>query len=63
MNVQSPLLSPQNFTTLTLTVWERLCFEDIIQQTISCSVNELVTKLFVGQPRLHRVCQLFILQI
>ena len=48
---------PQNFRSLTALVWETDCFEDIL--TNHCQINYwVITKLFIGQPRLLRVCQI-----
>ena len=44
----------QTFSSLALTVWEWRCSEDI--STKDESINEIMTKVFVEQPRLHRVC-------
>ena len=48
----------QNFSFLALPVWEWQCFEYIStnHQLLSYSITQLITKLFVEQPRLHRVC-------
>ena len=45
----------QNFSSLALTVSDLWYYEDILGKG---SVTQLMTRLFVGQPRLHRVCQL-----
>ena len=45
----------QNVRSLALTVWERQCFEDISPKDEL--IDELITKLFVEQPRQHRVRQ------
>ena len=44
----------QNFRSLALTVWELWCSEDI--STKDEWLNELITEVFVEQPRLHWVC-------
>ena len=44
---------PQNFSSLALTVWEWRCSEDISAK--DHWVNQWITKVFVEQPRLHRV--------
>ena len=45
----------QNFSSLALTVCDLWYYEDL--EEMDDSVNELITRLFVGQSRLHRVCQ------
>ena len=50
----------QNFSSLALTVSDLCYYEDILGKGW---INEWVTRLFVGQPRLHRVCQIFIFEI
>ena len=47
----------QNFSSLALTVCDIWYYEDLEEK--ADSINEWVTRLFVGQPRLHRVCQIF----
>jgi hypothetical protein len=49
----------QNFSSLAFTVCDLWYYEDILGKGW---LNEWVTRLFVGQPRLHRVCQRLILQ-
>ena len=41
-----------------LTDWEMGCFEDLKEKDDQLNewINEWVTKLFVEQPRLHRIC-------
>ena len=48
----------QNFSSLALTVWDLWCLEDWEEKDDSMKewMNESVTEVFVGQPRLHRVC-------
>ena len=48
----------QNFRSLALTDWEIGCFEDLKEKDDQLNewINEWVTKLFVEQPRLHRIC-------
>ena len=41
-------------SALALTVCNIWYFEDLEEK--NCLVNQLITKLFVEQPRLHRVC-------
>ena len=45
----------QNFSSLALTVCDLGYYEDLEEKDEL--LNELITRLFVGQPRLHRVCQ------
>ena len=44
--------------SLALTIWDLRCFEDLEEkgELVSDFINELITKVFVEQPRLHRVC-------
>ena len=46
----------QNFSSLALTVCDLWYYEDLEEKDES--LNQLMTRLFVGQPRQHRVCQL-----
>ena len=43
-----------NSRSLAYTVWEWRNFDDL--EEMDQLVNESVTKVFVEQPRLHRVC-------
>ena len=45
----------QNFSSLALTVYDLWYYEDL-EERMTDSVNELMTRLFIEQPRLHRVC-------
>ena len=46
----------QHFSSLALSVCDLWSYEDILGKGW---VTQLMTRLFVGQPRLHRVCQWF----
>ena len=47
----------QNFNSPALKVWELWCFEDL--EEMDRLLNEWMTKPFLEQPRLHRVCYNF----
>ena len=48
----------QNFSTLALTVCDLWYYEDLEEKddSMNQSINQLMTRLFIEQPRLHRVC-------
>ena len=48
----------QNFSSLALTVCDLWYYEDLEEKDRSVNqwINELITRLFIEQPRLHRVC-------
>ena len=48
----------QNFSSLALTVCDLWYYEYLEEkaQGLNESMNELITRLFIEQPRLHRVC-------
>ena len=51
----------QNFSSLALTVCDLWYYEDILGKGwLTDWLNESMTRLFVGQPRLHRVCQILV---
>ena len=49
----------QNFSSLGLTVCDLWYYEDILGKGwLTQSISQSITRLFVGQPRLHRVRQI-----
>ena len=52
----------EHFSSLAFTVCDLWYYKDLEEKADSINelMNEWVTRLFEGQPRLHRVCQLII---
>ena len=47
----------QHFSSLAVPVWDWQCLENTwTKGLLNESVNEWITKLFIEQPQLHRVC-------